>query len=494
MKQDLQVAILFNKIVEDSKVEIFQPVRTLIGTLDKDGMKFYDAISHNIFYNLDNYSNTDNYYGFYYSLPISDFLGNDSYTSLIQNINDYLKEMQKKTYFYSLETGTREDYLLKSLPNDEFNEKYGLKIIYPESADNIKEVNFNDIIKANEEIINIVEETENSYQLSLPPINELYEKIRKNVLCQDNQIKKILTAVYKNLTFEEQQLKSNIFIYGPSGVGKTAIINQIGANLNIPVVIEDIQPYTIAGYKGKDCTDALRRMYYAANGDIEVAEHGILVFDEIDKKHSKGANDEGVSSDGVLYSLLKIAEGGIFEVEIGKNGEETINFDTSHLTVIVSGAFEKLFNVNKNNNSIGFNSSNESINRNDNADIIKKLINYGIPKEFIGRFNTIVRLNSLTKNDLKNILLNSESSVLRLFTQNLANHLGVTLKFSDNNIDRICDLAYSQNTGARALNSIVSELLDDALFSIFSDSEQNKEITIDGDVLDSKKLVKTIVK
>ena len=96
MKQDLQVAILFNKIVEDSKVEIFQPVRTLIGTLDKDGMKFYDAISHNIFYNLDNYSNTDNYYGFYYSLPISDFLGNDSYTSLIQNINDYLNHTSKK--------------------------------------------------------------------------------------------------------------------------------------------------------------------------------------------------------------------------------------------------------------------------------------------------------------------------------------------------------------------------------------------------------------
>lgn len=494
MKQELYAAVLLHKQIENDKIELFLPTRLLIGTMDENNQVFYDAISHRSFYNLDNYSDTENYYGFYHSVPLTKFFTEYSYKSLIQNLSDYLMEIKKKAYYYSLENGDVEDFLLKSMPIQEFMKKYQLKINYQYSAEKIDNVNFEELIKVNEELAKQVVSTsqEESVSLDIPPIDELYDQIKKNVLCQDNQIKKILTAIYKNLLFDESKLKSNIFIYGPSGVGKTAILNQISDNLKIPIVIEDATAYTIAGYVGKSCEDALKRLYYAANCDIDVAEHGILVFDEIDKKNSKGDSDCGVSSDGVLNSLLKIIEGGVFELELDKKSSETVEFDTSHLTVIVSGAFEKMLKRSNNNSTIGFNSvhiNNESEN---SLNVVDKLVHYGMPKEFIGRFNTFVRLNSLGKDDLKQILVNSESSALKLYIANLA-AMGIKLKFDNDLIERICDLAYSRNTGARALNNIVSELLDDIMFDVFCSDMQPREITVDSSALKEKKLIKTIV-
>lgn len=497
MNNELQVAILFYKLMDDSNVELFVPARVLLGKLNKDETKFYDIISQTVVNYLDNFSGTgvENYTGFYYPISLSSFTIKKFPEDFVTEISNYMSEIKKKAYFYSLETGEISDYKLKSLPLDEFHKKYGLKVNYSFVPTDINNIDFDKLLNANRKLNELAEDNmpddyEKLEQLDIPPIDEVYENIKKNVLCQDNQIKTILTAIYKNLVFSDPSIKSNVLIYGPSGVGKTAILKQIGEHLNIPVVIEDSTLYTVSGYRGKDCEEVLKHLYMAANGDQALAEHGILVLDEIDKKNKKGSNDEGVTTEGVLNSLLKIVEGGMFEVTISEKTDEVINFDTSHLTVIVSGAFEKMLNEKSKTKQIGF--SNGVINTDlvkENSDITSQFIKYGMPKEFIGRFNTFVKLNSLTKDDLKYILLNSDRSVLKLFVKHLKN-LGINLKFDDKLVEDICSLAYARNTGARSLNNIVSDLLNDSLYDVFSSTNEKNEIVLDQKVLNKNVMIK----
>ena len=325
----------------------------------------------------------------------------------------------------------------------------------------------------------------------MPSITSVYEEITKHVMCQDSQVRRLLTAIYKNLAFENRQLKSNIFIYGPTGVGKTAMLNQISKILGLPMVIEDSTAFTVAGYVGKSCDEALRHLYEVSNGDLELAQHGILVFDEIDKKSNKGSSGGGIASEGVLHSLLKIIEGGTIEVELNHNTGEKIMFATSNLIVIVSGAFEGLLKDDKRTASIGFNPPKTLNNiKNQTNDIADKLVDYGMAREFVGRFNTFIKLNELTKDDLKNILINSNSSALKIYLEQFKN-FGVNIKITDELIDRICDLAINKHTGARALNNIVNEIFEDILYNLFSDTNVKEDIVLDKDILceTEKKLV-----
>ena len=258
------------------------------------------------------------------------------------------------------------------------------------------------------------------------------------------------------------------------------------------MVIEDSTSFTIAGYVGKSCDEALRHLYEVSGYNLALAEHGILVFDEIDKKRKKGASDNGgISSEGVLHSLLKIIEGGVFEVELDHHTGEKIMFDTSNLIVIVSGAFEDLLKKEIQTSPIGFNAVN-SVNNvvNTSGDVAESFVKYGMAREFIGRFNTFIKLNELTKDDLKNILINGESSALKIYLRQLKEY-GVNVTVTDELIDKICELAILKRTGARALNNIVNEIFEEILYKLFANTDVKSEIVLDKDIINNndKKLV-----
>ena len=123
MKQKLQVAILFQRDIQTDIVELALPIRALIGVLNEDGTKFYDITGQQVFNDIDNYSDTSNCLGFYYPMPIEDFMVSNTPEAILKNINDYFKKIKEKVYFYSLETGAVEDFHLKSMPINEFNSK-----------------------------------------------------------------------------------------------------------------------------------------------------------------------------------------------------------------------------------------------------------------------------------------------------------------------------------------------------------------------------------
>ncbi|KAK1143427.1 ATP-binding protein [Aspergillus melleus] len=110
--------------------------------------------------------------------------------------------------------------------------------------------------------------------------------------------------------------KSNILLLGPTGVGKTLMAKSLAKVLSVPFSISDCTPFTQAGYIGEDAEVCVHRLLAASNYDVEQAERGIIVLDEIDKiAAAKVSHGKDVSGEGVQQALLKIIEGTTVQVQ-----------------------------------------------------------------------------------------------------------------------------------------------------------------------------------
>ena len=283
-------------------------------------------------------------------------------------------------------------------------------------------------------------------------ISTMYSSIKKTIISQDEQIMQILTALFKNQKVVESdldidliaKLKENILIYGSTGTGKTEILKRISKLYNIPIVIEDATSLSETGYQGRKITDMLEDLCLAANGDIKLAEKGILVIDEFDKLAEKsGDNQSHVSRLGVQRSLLKLLDGTLFYF----NNKQ---FDSSRLTIVGVGAFTGITN----------------------GDDYKQLttedfMKYGIMRELIGRFSKTIAMNPLEKEDIIKILKNSDFSPLNTYKK-LFEMLQVQFEFTDDFIEYIADLAIAKKSGARSLKTVFDDCISSALFRIFA--------------------------
>lgn len=283
-------------------------------------------------------------------------------------------------------------------------------------------------------------------------ISTMYSSIKKTIISQDEQIMQILTALFKNQKVVESdldidliaKLKENILIYGSTGTGKTEILKRISKLYNIPIVIEDATSLSETGYQGRKITDMLEDLCLAANGDIKLAEKGILVIDEFDKLAEKsGDNQSHVSRLGVQRSLLKLLDGTLFYFD-------NKQFDSSRLTIVGVGAFTGITN----------------------GDDYKQLttedfMKYGIMRELIGRFSKTIAMNPLEKEDIIKILKNSDFSPLNTYKK-LFEMLQVQFEFTDDFIEYIADLAIAKKSGARSLKTVFDDCISSALFRIFA--------------------------
>ena len=78
-------------------------------------------------------------------------------------------------------------------------------------------------------------------------------------------------------------IKNNVLMIGPTGVGKTYLIKLIARKLGVPFVKGDATKFSETGYVGGDVEDLVRELVREANGEIEKAQYGIIYIDEIDK-------------------------------------------------------------------------------------------------------------------------------------------------------------------------------------------------------------------
>ena len=473
---NIETAILFNQKIINEELTIMIPVRILYGYSEEETVIFNDYLSNQTFLNSD-LCITPNMSTFNFIVPLKELQKTYKTKNLEKILEHYFADISKNVFYYTEESNTME-----VAPIDDFDKMYGVKITYPSTKD-VKDI-IDKVLKG-EITEESLEEEESNINITNQKISDICASIKKRVIAQDMPIKQIATAIYRNYMFEDPKMKSNIFIYGPSGSGKTEIVRTIGNMFNIPVLIEDMTRYTSAGFKGSNLDDLLVKIYYNANENLSLAEKSIVVLDEIDKKASDGNDQNSFQKGDVLKSLLKIIEGGVFDIDIGKG--EILNFDTSKLTIITCGAFTDIYTKNKpvQTKQIGFNTENIIPKQKKDIDITD-FTNYGMTLEFMGRMDTIVRLNELTKEDLIEILKNSEISPIKIYLNNLKN-IGININIPESLYDKIATNAISYKTGARALKVVVDDMFQDILYTIFDNPNEIEALKIKEEILEDKK-------
>ncbi len=326
---------------------------------------------------------------------------------------------------------------------------------------------------------------------------EIRDYLDRFVICQDEAKKVLSVAVCDHYNHvrqcidqiepaEQEYLKHNVVLLGPTGVGKTYLMRCIARLIGVPFIKADATKFSETGYVGKDVDDLVRDLVKAADGNVDLAQYGIIYLDEVDKIATQGGTGKDVSGRGVQITLLKLMEEtdvSLFSqtdiigqmqaiMDLQRGGEtpaRTIN--TRNILFIMSGAFDTLpalIRKRVQSSAIGFGQAGTPVK--DETELLHEVqtrdfIDYGFEPEFIGRLPVRVVCDPLSSHDLEQIMLHSEGSILRQYKRDFAGY-GLEFEILPDAIHEVAERAHGEKTGARGLMTILERVLRNFKFEL----------------------------